>query len=91
MTPRISIKQHEACVYEWAIMYDAHKADDDFGETSILACLMSALSGLPSEESLVELSYQGVHMGTFARQRVQAHPAAFVSLVAATYAELTLN
>lgn len=89
MIPRITITQHEARVYEWAIMYDAHKADDDFGETSIAACLMSALSGLPSEESLVELSYRGVNMGTFVRNRVQAHPAAFASIVARTYAELT--
>lgn len=91
MTPRISITQHESCVYEWAIMYDAHKADDDFGETSIVACLMSALSGLPSEERLVELSYQGMHMGTFARKRIQADPAVFASIVAGTYAELTMN
>lgn len=91
MIPRISITQHEACVYEWAIMYDVHKADHDFGEISITACIKSALSGLPSEESLVELSYRGVHMGTFVKNRIQADPGAFASMVAETYAELTLN
>lgn len=60
--------QHEVCLYEWAIMYDSHKAEDEFGETSTVACLISALAGLRSEENLVELTHQGVHMGDISHE-----------------------
>lgn len=88
MTPRIDIIQHEAAIYEWAVMYGDHGVDRDLGETSIAGCLMSATAGLPADDDLVEIAYRGMHMGTFAVNRVKTKAGEIASLIVDTYGSL---
>jgi hypothetical protein len=63
--PHISIQRHEVGLYEWSLLYGNEKFDGEAGDSNIEACLSSAISSIPDTERLVEISYRGIHMGTF--------------------------
>lgn len=90
-SPRIVILRHQPNVYEWAVMYDQEKMGGDLGETSIADCLVSALGCVPDGESLVEISYRGVHMGTFDTRRVDDSPGEVAAIISETYGVLAHN
>jgi hypothetical protein len=89
--PCIAITRHYENVYEWEVLYGHQKMDGDIGETSISDCLVAALGTLPNEERLVEISYRGMHMGTYDIRRVSDCPGEIAGTVAETYGVLTHN
>jgi hypothetical protein len=64
-TPKITIIRHKAGLYEWQTSFDHEVIDSDVGDNSIIGCLDSAANSIPDSQSLVEISYRGVHMGTY--------------------------
>lgn len=65
--PCIVIQRHDFGLYEWCVVYDNEKVDGDAGDSSITACLISAVGGLPDHERLAEVKYRGIHMGSFSK------------------------
>ena len=86
--PCIVIMRHQPNVYEWAVMYDQEKMDGDIGDTSISDCLAAALGSLPDEENLVEISYRGMHVGTYDKRRVDDCPGEIAAIISETYGAL---
>lgn len=89
--PCIVIKRHQPNVYEWALMYAEEKVDGDIGDTSISDCLVAALGSLPDEDSPVEISYRGIHMGTYDKGRVDDCPGEIAAIISETYGALAHN
>ena len=89
--PCIAITRHQPNVYEWAVLYGQEKMDGDIGDTSITDCLVAALGSLPNEESLVEISYRGMHMGTYDIRRLDDGPGDIAAIISETYGVLTHN
>ena len=66
----IAISRHEAALYEWAVLFADDPVDQDVGATSINECLSDSIDAIPKDILLVEVSYCGVHMGTFRRAEI---------------------
>lgn len=62
--------------------------DGDIGDTSITDCLAAALDSVPDEENLVEISYRGMHMGTYDKRRVKDCPGEVAAIISETYGAL---
>lgn len=89
--PCIVIMRHQPNVYEWAVMYAQEKMDGDIGDTSISDCLVAALDSLLDEDSLVEISYRGIHMGTYDKRRVDDCPSEIAAIISESYGALAHN
>lgn len=89
--PCIAITRHQPGVYEWAVVFDNERLDGDVGEASIESCLSSASSGMPATVRLIEVCYRGVHMGTFAKARIEHEADEIAATIAETYGSLTLD
>lgn len=63
--PLISIKRHQAGLYEWKTLWGQEELDGDIGDNSIQGCLSDAIARMPETQKLVEINYRGIHMGTF--------------------------
>jgi len=72
-TPHIVIQQHDSGLYEWLALYHQEKIDSEVGDTSITGCLISAVGAIPETEKLVEITYQGIHMGTFHKGQIEKY------------------
>lgn len=85
---KISLTRHKSGLYEWQRSYDHEVVDGDVGDNSITGCLSSGVSGLPDSDTLVEISYRGVHMGTFPVDRVREFPEDVADQISETYGVL---
>lgn len=88
MLPCISIKRHEAGVYEWALLDADERLDGDIGDTAIVDCLKSAIASLHLDVRLIELRYRGVPMGTVTMQELAERPDLVAERIAESYAVL---
>jgi hypothetical protein len=86
--PHIVVKRHDVSLYEWQVLYGQEKVDGDAGESSISECLTSGIGSIPESETLVEVSYRGIHMGTFAVQGVQEYPEEVAERIVDLYAKV---
>ena len=72
-TPHIFIQQHDSGLYEWHALYHQEEIDSEAGDTSITGCLISALGAIPENEKLAEITYDGIHMGTFPKTQIEKY------------------
>ncbi|WP_211467618.1 hypothetical protein [Collimonas silvisoli] len=87
-TPHIVIQRHDVGLYEWLVLYGQDKIDGEAGDTSITECLVSALGVIPEDEKLAEITYRGIHMGTFHILQIQEYAEGVSERIVDFYAEL---
>jgi hypothetical protein len=86
--PHIYIQRHEVGLYEWSLLYGSEKLEGDIGDSNIEGCLKGAMSSVPKTDQLVEISYRGIHMGTFRSSSLLENSQATSDLIVETYAKL---
>lgn len=86
MTPLISIDRHKAGLYEWKTIWGAEEFDGEIGDNSIQGCLIDAIDRMPESQKLVEISYRGIHMGTFHAVEVRELTEDVAERIVASYA-----
>lgn len=86
--PVIAIALHKSGFYEWAIVYGSERVDGDVGDSSISACLGSAVASLKKDARLVEVRYRAVGMGTFLRVTLDEAPEVIAEKIANDYGTL---
>lgn len=87
--PRIAISRHKAALYEWAVLFADEPVDQEVGATSINECLSDSIAALPDDILLVEVSYRGVHMGTFLRAEIDHQSELVAEQITERYGALT--
>lgn len=65
MGPHVFIKQHDSCFYEWALQCSNETVGLDVGLSNIQDCIRGAMDAMPNGRYLIEISYNGVHMGAY--------------------------
>jgi hypothetical protein len=86
--PHIVIQRHGVGLYEWLVLYGQEKIDGEAGDASITECLISALGAIPEDETLAEITYRGIHMGTFHILQIQDYTETVSERIVDFYAEL---
>lgn len=86
--PVIAIARISSGLYKWAILYGSELVDSDVGDSSIAACLSSALAGIPDDTMQVEVRYHTVGMGTFSRVALEEDPEDIAETIANCYGTL---
>lgn len=84
----LAIKRLRSGQYEWFIVYGGIEYEHETGDEDITGCLQSAIDKIPTSHRLVEISYDGVHIGSFHRARVEKSPAAVANEVVTEFAYL---
>lgn len=87
-TPHIVIQHHDVGLYEWQVLYGQAKIDGEAGDTSITGCLISALGAIPENEKLAEITYEGIHMGTFHKGQIEKYTEGVSARIVAAHFEL---
>jgi hypothetical protein len=88
MIPHIVIKRHDVGLYEWIVVYGNEEFDGEAGESSISECLISGIGSIPESVTLVEISYRGIHMGTFHVVEVRENTEGVAERIVETYGAL---
>lgn len=84
----IAIKRIHPTQYEWFVVYGGVEYEHDVGDEDIKECLESAIDKVPASDRLVEISYEGIHVGSFHRARVEKYPAGVAKEIVAEFAYL---
>jgi hypothetical protein len=86
--PMIAITRHQEYLYEWQTVFGANVFENEVGDTSITGCLQSGIESISDNALLVEVSYEGIHMGTFHVARIREFPAAVATEINSKYGTL---
>ncbi|MQR02367.1 hypothetical protein [Glaciimonas soli] len=86
--PHIVIHRHDVGLYEWSLQFGQEEINRETGDASIAECLIDAIGTFPESEKLVQITYRGVHMGTFHTSEIHEHSAGVAGRIVASYAEL---
>lgn len=88
IVPRICIQRHDAGVYKWALLIDDESLYGEVGETSIEACLKSALFVFPLDVRQVDIEYRGMSVGTVSVEELAERPDLVAERIAEGYAAM---
>lgn len=81
----IAIAWHKSELYEWTILYGSELVDGEAGDSSISACLTSAVAVIPDDVKLLEVRYRAMRMGTFTRVALEETPEIIAEQIANCY------
>lgn len=85
----VEIQRHQAGMYEWALLFHGQAAGGDAGLSNITDSLASALEILGEAERIVEVRYNGIHMGTYLQAELRDRGAQVAGDMVGRHAELT--
>lgn len=87
----ISIDRHQPTSYEWLVSAGAEIHHSHFGQTTLTACLHGAALKAPKENTMVEIIYRHIHMGTHMLEDILSDTERHAKYIADRYARLKKN
>lgn len=84
----LDVQKLSSEIYSWILLDGGVEFEKDAGHSSVTECFAAGCASLPALTTLLEISYAGIHFGTFKVADVIANPAGIADEVMAQYAYL---
>lgn len=90
-TSMISINQQHSAEYKWFVSSGSELHHSRFGQATLEACLKSAGPLAPKNNSMVEIVFRQVHMGTHRLEEIINDTERLAKQIVDRYSSLTGN
>lgn len=90
-TSMISINRQHSDAYKWFVSSGSEVHHSRFGQDTLEACLKSAGLMAPKDNSMVEIVYRQIHMGTHLLEEIVNDAERLAKQIGERYSSLMVN